>query len=171
MQVQRLANPLVNEAIIATARKDRWNAVEPEDEKQFLDFYLNPRLAFALQTVYGVPAATSGVRTCVISSSSTSRGTSACPSSFASISVSPPRRSQTRSALVRWRSAGPDAAAWPNGRRPGDDVLDVAVRVVGGPNYIAARAGDGINTGDTPLPGAFPFLGTPESGFDVGNHS
>ncbi len=66
---------------------------------------------------------------------------------------------------------GPDPAAWPNGRRPGDDVLDVAVRVVGGPNYIAARAGDGINTGDAPLPGAFPFLGTPESGFDVGNHS
>ena len=32
VQVQRLANPLVNEVVIGTVDKDRWNATEPEDE-------------------------------------------------------------------------------------------------------------------------------------------
>ena len=54
-----------------------------------------------------------------------------------------------------------DKAGWPNGRRPRDDVTDVAVRAVGGPNYIAARAGDGVNIDDAPLPSSFPFLADP----------
>ena len=37
-------------------------------------------------------------------------------------------------------------------------MTDIAIRVVGGPNYIAARAADGVNVDDTPLPAAFPFL-------------
>ena len=59
VQVQRLANPLVNEAIIGTADKDRWNRLDPSKESAFLDYYLNPRLALALELVYTVPAATS----------------------------------------------------------------------------------------------------------------
>ena len=38
-----------------------------------------------------------------------------------------------------------DKAGWPNGRRPNDDVTDIAVRVVGGASYVAARVGDGVN--------------------------
>jgi hypothetical protein len=45
VQVARMANPLVNELIIPTDRKDRWNATDPEDEAQFVNFYLNPSLA------------------------------------------------------------------------------------------------------------------------------
>ena len=55
-QVQRLANPLVNETIIGTVDKDRWNALEPRKEQRFEDYYLNPRLALALELVFGVPA-------------------------------------------------------------------------------------------------------------------
>ena len=33
--------------------------------------------------------------------------------------------------------AAGDQAGWPNGRRPKDDVTDIAIRVVGGANYIA----------------------------------
>src|SRR5574342_177005 len=51
VQIQRLANPLVNEAIIGTQYKDRWNRLDPRKEDQFLDFYLNPRLALALELV------------------------------------------------------------------------------------------------------------------------
>ena len=58
----------------------------------------------------------------------------------------------------------PDPAGWPNGRRPKDDVTDIAIRVVGGPNYIAARAADGVNTDDATLSGSFPFLATPFDG-------
>src|SRR5262245_10280333 len=51
VQVQRLANPLVNEVIIGTKDKDYWNSVPPWEEGKFLDYYLNPRLALALQLV------------------------------------------------------------------------------------------------------------------------
>ena len=45
-----MANPLVNESIIGTAAKDRWNATDLVDEAEFLDFYLNPRLVAAIKT-------------------------------------------------------------------------------------------------------------------------
>jgi Domain of unknown function (DUF4331) len=57
-----------------------------------------------------------------------------------------------------------DPAGWPNGRRPKDDVTDIAVRVVGGMTYIAARAADGINTNDMALPNQFPFIASPHDG-------
>ena len=73
-----------------------------------------------------------------------------------------------KSVSARWLTmhpvSTPDAAAWPNGRRPMDDVTDVAVRVVGGSNYIAGMAGDGINTDDATLSATFPFLATPFDG-------
>ena len=57
-----------------------------------------------------------------------------------------------------------DNAGWPNGRRPNDDVTDVAVQVVGGPNYIAAGAGDSVNSNDKALPSSFPFIASPWDG-------
>ena len=78
---------------------------------------------------------------------------------------------------------GGDPAGFPNGRRPNDDVTDIAIRVVGGADYIAVKAGDGVNfldgapgaglpTGPGNLVGtnargiasAFPFLPTPYPG-------
>ncbi|HZY41877.1 MAG TPA: DUF4331 family protein, partial [Anaerolineae bacterium] len=51
---------------------------------------------------------------------------------------------------------------WPNGRRPIDDVTDIAVKVVGGPNY--ATASDSVDANDKPLPDTFPFLASPWDG-------
>ncbi len=48
VQVARMGNPLVNELIINTPKKDKWNATEPEDEAQFEGFYKNPVIATAL---------------------------------------------------------------------------------------------------------------------------
>ena len=50
-----MANPLVNELIIGTGYKDRWNATDPATESQFLDFYQNPRLAAVLNLAFGIP--------------------------------------------------------------------------------------------------------------------
>ena len=55
-----MANPLVNELIIGTAAKDRWNATDPADEAQFLDFYLNPRLVVVINALFGTTFPTSG---------------------------------------------------------------------------------------------------------------
>jgi hypothetical protein len=55
VQVSRMANPLVNELIINTPYKDRWNGAEPKDEANFQAFYKNPVIATALNLVYHVP--------------------------------------------------------------------------------------------------------------------
>jgi hypothetical protein len=187
VQVQRLANPLVNELVIGTVDKDKWNFTEPEDESQFLGYYLKPRAAAAFQLVFGVPTGC------------TPFGTSACqPNPPANtdltlgnfnrddlvsvllkyaptdtrlsellrldVSVTPtPLGDQKRLTILAHDAAGnptPDGAGWPNGRRPIDDVTDIAIRVVGGPNYIAALAGDGVNVNDASLFDSFPFLAT-----------
>jgi hypothetical protein len=57
VQVSRMANPLVNELIITTPFKDRWNASEPEDEANFQAFYKKPVVATELNLVFGVPIA------------------------------------------------------------------------------------------------------------------
>jgi len=165
VQVQRLANPLVNEAIIGTIDKDEWNATEPEDEERFLDYYLNPRLALALELIVGVPAATSGRQDLVDLLLKYAPGDRQL-SELLRFDVSVPP-----TPLGAQRRMGPlatpaDPAAWPNGRRPKDDVTDIAVRVVGGPNYIAARAGDGVNVDDAGLTTTFPFLAVPSDGRD-----
>lgn len=171
VQIQRLANPLVNEAIIGTKDKDRWNRLNPSMESLFEDYYLNPRLALALELVYGVPAAQTG-RTDLVDLllKYTPSDTTLSDLLRLNVSVAPtPFGSQMRLGPLAHDASGtstPDPAAWPNGRRPIDDVTDVAVRVIGGPNYIGALAGDGINTDDALLTDAFPFLATPFDGFN-----
>jgi hypothetical protein len=163
VQVQRLANPLINEAIIGTKDKDRWNATDPNQEEQFLDYYRNPRLALALQLVFGVPADTAGREDLVdllLRYGPGDRGLSELLR--LDLSVPPtPLAAQRRMTVL---AAPPDPAGWPNGRRPKDDVTDIAVRVVGGANFIAARAGDGVNRNFSLLPDRFPFLATPQDG-------
>ena len=162
-QVQRLANPLVNEAIIGTVDKDRWNSLEPDQESRFEDYYLNPRLALALELVFGVPAAKTNrtdLRDLLLKYQPSDRRLSELLR--LNLLVPPtPFANQKRMTVL---ADTPDPAGWPNGRRPKDDVTDIAIRVVGGPNYIAARAADGVNTDDAALSGSFPFLATPFDG-------
>jgi len=170
-QVERLANPLVNEVIIGTPSKDQWNTVDqnrPNSESGFLDYYLNPRLALALQLVYGVPAATTN-RTDLRDLLLTYGGQGGYSDLLRLDLRTPPTplASQKRLGPLAHDANGnatPDAAAWPNGRRPIDDVTDIATRVVGGANYINAHAADGINVNDKPLPAAFPFEAAPWDG-------
>jgi hypothetical protein len=174
-QVQRLANPLVNEVVIGTKDKDAWNATDPSNEGAFLDYYLKPRLATALELLYGAG-----------STGCTPFGTAAC---------SPTNRDDLVNILLKYDPTDPhlsellrlnlgvaptplasqrrlsflagDNAGWPNGRRPKDDVTDIAVRAVGGPFYITNRAGDGVNVDDAALMNAFPYLALPADGRDL----
>ncbi len=45
VQVSRLGMPLVNEAIIPVAMKDKWNAANPAQDVQFAQYFSNPELA------------------------------------------------------------------------------------------------------------------------------
>jgi hypothetical protein len=65
-----------------------------------------------------------------------------------------------------------DPAGFPNGRRPIDDVVDIALRVMAGatpltPNFntgINAQLGDGVFSNDKPLPNKFPYIASPHAG-------
>jgi Domain of unknown function (DUF4331) len=158
VQIQRLANPLVNEAIIGTADKDRWNALNPSKEAQFLDYYTNPRLATALEVVFGADASPLLDLRDVLLTYTPGNYERLSELLRLNISVTPvPLASQNPLTVL-----GGDGAGWPNGRRPIDDVTDVAVRVIGGTNYLSAS--DSVQANDIPLPDTFPFLATPWDG-------
>src|SRR5213083_570945 len=52
MQVSRLGNPLINEVIIPIGKKDRWNAVKPRNDGDFLTYYQDPELQRLLPVLY-----------------------------------------------------------------------------------------------------------------------
>ena len=60
-----------------------------------------------------------------------------------------------------------DLQGWPNGRRLGDDVIDIAERAVGG--ALMGRPlplGDGVDANDVQFMSTFPYAADPSSGFD-----
>ena len=63
---------------------------------------------------------------------------------------------------------GGDTQGWPNGRRLGDDVIDIAEQAVGGflkgTKLPLGRRSQRATT--SKLLDAFPYVGRPESGFD-----
>jgi len=151
MQVSRMANPLVNELIINTSSKDLWNAKEPEDEAQFQEFYKTPSFALALNLIFGfdVPATP---RTDLISVflkypgqalNGVNCGNPCSELLRLNVRVQPTQPEQQK--RLGGLAAVPDRAGFPNGRRPNDDVTDIAIRVVGGPIFASAMAGDGVN--------------------------
>jgi Domain of unknown function (DUF4331) len=144
VQVQRLANPLVNELIIGTKDKDRWNSLRPSQESRFLDYYENPRLALALSLVFGVPVP----------------ATPRNDLENALLKYGPDDKGFSE--LLRLNVSSAPGASWPNGRKPTDDVTDTAIQVVGGPAF--AGAGDGVSANDKVLPNVFPFLASPWDG-------
>jgi hypothetical protein len=149
VQVSRLANPLVNELIIDTSAKDFWNSQEPEVEAQFQEFYKNPSLALALELIFGVPV-TATPRTDLLSVFLKYPGQplngNNCDKPCAELLRLDLKAAPTAPEnQKRLGGLAADAAGFPNGRRPNDDVTDIALRVVGGANYIAGLAGDGVN--------------------------
>jgi hypothetical protein len=153
-------------------------------EAQFQAFYTNPVIATALNLVYGVPivpinGSPASTRTDLMSillkypgqALDGSNCGSPCSELLRLDLRVPPTAPENQSRLGAALSA--DLAGWPNGRRPNDDVTDIAIRVVGGTNYIANKAGDGVNflAGAPGVVGVditangiarnFPFLPTP----------
>ncbi|MBI1822112.1 MAG: DUF4331 domain-containing protein [Nitrospirae bacterium] len=195
VQVSRMGNPLVNELIIATKDKDNWNAVYAEDERQFLDYYCNSSLATALNLVFSTSFPTTHRNDLANTLLRyTPYGTNLCGTITTEdeepladllrldMGVAPvPAADQHRLGILAHDVSGvstPDYGAWPNGRRPNDDVTDIALRVVGGAltNPSTPGLGDGVNynSGANGVVGTdvtangislnFPFLSTPFSG-------
>jgi Domain of unknown function (DUF4331) len=175
-QVQRLANPLINELIIGTGYKDRWSMEEPRNDSMFAGFDLDPTLPRILNAAYGInvpPAPRTDLLPLVtyappIAAPGTPTGPIADLLRLNTGVPPTPYAHRSRLGLI----AG-DPAGFPNGRRLTDDVVDIAARVVGGgilnakfnvfPNNLI---GDGVAATDVPTSEAFPYVHFAYSGRD-----
>jgi len=173
-QVQRMGNPLINELIIGTGSKDKFSIDDPVNDSQFANFFLDPLLAqiFASLTIPVPPAPRLDLLPLVQYTGPI------CP--FCTDGDAGPiadlLRLNTGVAPTPFPMAkrlgllAGDGAGFPNGRRPVDDVVDIAARAVAGilKNGVTygTRIGDGVNTSSAPLPSTFPFVAPAYSGRD-----
>jgi hypothetical protein len=168
VQVSRLGNPLINEVVIPTKLKDRWNRLTPATDSRFSTYYENPILAAVINQLYNVGAPEHNrddlvqvLLTGVPGLNAT--GTTRADELRINLAIPPkPRGTENRLGVL-----GNDLAGFPNGRRLGDDVIDISERAVAGAlkgNNVPL--GDGVNADDKATLPVFPYEPDPESGAD-----
>ena len=181
VQVSRLGMPLVNEVVIGLKDKDKFNASKPENDAQFADYVTHPTFPALIEVlVPGAPAPTNFPRNDLVTAFLTgvpglNQPTHVTPSEMLRLNTAIAPTSQ--GAQNNLGVIGGDAAGFPNGRRPGDDVVDIALRVVMGKLCklnigcvpADAPAGDapltdGAFVNDAMFDNAFPYLKDPLPG-------
>lgn len=186
-QVSRLGMPLVNEVVIGLSDKDRFNASEPKDDlANFADYVTHPTLPAIIELLYGSAGAIAPTlfpRTDLVAAFVTgvtglnaNGGVGEMQRLNLDIAATP-RESQNNLGVIAGFSKGvldaskADLAGFPNGRRPGDDVVDIALRVVMGKLLTpdVAPAGDapftdGALVNASFFPAQFPYLNPPIKG-------
>ncbi len=188
VQVSRLGNPLFNEVIVPIEDKDRWNAVEPSADSQFLKYVKHPELARLLPVLYPgifpnlagytkpradlVAILLTGIPAGIVAGFQNFTGTT--PADLLRLNVAIP----PASAPSEFGILGGDLAGFPNGRRITDDVVAIELRAVAGatiplvdPSFTADGAAavltDGTSNDNQAFLDHFPYLGTPNSGSEV----
>ena len=166
-QVNREGNSLINELIIGTGSKDLFSVSDPKDDKQFANFFLDPLLAHLFSSILNIPvppAPRTDLLPLVVYTSPICPGCG--PKDTGPIAdllrlntgIPPtPVAGQKRLGFL----AG-DLAGFPNGRRPIDDVVDIAARAVVGvladPKKYGATIGDGVNINENGYGETFPYV-------------
>ncbi len=182
-QISRLGNPLVNELVIPLRLKDAFNSLSPKNDAIAAPFVLDPELARALRFVYGInipPAprndlvqifATGIPVNSVTGPNYTTFLSDGQPHEYLRLNVAIPITPIAN--INRLGLLGGDVAGFPNGRRPHDDVVDIALRAVaGGTPFTPATnvapnnaLGDGVSFNfEGPLLTRFPYLRPPNQG-------
>jgi hypothetical protein len=188
-QVSRLGNPLVNEVVIGIDDKDKFNSSKPKnDAANFADYVTNPTLPALIQTLFPAAVAPTnfprtdlltvflkGIRGLNQPTTVTAAEMMRLNTSIAPVGIG---------AQNPLGVAGGDNAGYPNGRRPGDDVVDLSLRVAMGALCVLTGPTDTLQVGckpsDAPAGGlaltdgvrktsvnygaAFPYLTTPLPG-------
>lgn len=200
VQVSRLGMPLVNELVIGIKDKDLFNAAEPKGDAALIDYVTNPTFPALLDALFRAPvrgviggsgsiAPTNFPRNDLVTTFLTgfpgvNQLKTVTPSEMLRLNtaIAPtPQASQSTFGVV-----GNDLAGYPNGRRPGDDTVDITLRVAMGrlcypipvagvatdlglckpadaPTGLAAFT-DGAPSSATNILNAFPYLNTPLRG-------
>jgi hypothetical protein len=165
VQISRLGQPLVNEAVIPYQVKDTFNAIPPTKDAAALPFVQKPELAALLKNVCGVNAPTDN-RDDLVQVFLTG-----VPGLNSPKGVTPSEQLRLNTNAIGGQSfnrlgvIGGDKNGFPNGRRLQDDVVDIALQVVAGelkgnPNDL----GDAVDKNDAAFGDHFPYLAMPLSG-------
>jgi len=172
VQVSRLGNPLVNEAVIDLARKDAFNGLEPTGDAVALDRVTDPEVPKLLSAIFGVqspPAPRHDLVAIFLTGiPGLNQPPNVRPAEMLRLNVAvPPSSNPDPMGVLRG-----DIAGFPNGRRVGDDVFDIVLQAAAGATPLTPafnrqpnnRLGDNINRNDVPYLTQFPYLGTPHAG-------
>jgi len=190
IQVARQGNPLFNEGLVALRDKDLYSRTRPAaDQAVFRKYALNPELAVLLNTVLGTNAITTD-RTDIagifipdlikvdLSTEPAQRAGNPDDPGFHRLSIfgGDVLKSTVQTGFF---GNGTVPGGWPNGRRFGDDVLDIAViallsdlrdplnPVLGaGPNADIDR----VTHNDIAYNRVFPYAPTPLNGRNHTHH-
>ena len=171
VQVSRLGNPLVNEVVIPLGKKDQFNRTTPDrDAELYGKYVVKPELAAILNALFSIGAPEND-RTDIVQAQLQGipdlnqhkgiEGPPAVDTIKLNLGV-PPVDMEDRFGVI-----GGDVAGFPNGRRLGDDVVDIELQVVAG--FLKGNKvplGDGVDRNDVPFLSAFPYLAPPHDGFD-----
>ncbi|HSU02465.1 MAG TPA: DUF4331 domain-containing protein [Nocardioides sp.] len=172
VQVSRLGAPLVNEVVIPLKLKDGFNASKPTDDVGALKYVTNPELPKLIEAVYGIDAPATPRDDLVSVFLTGVKGLNMpqgkiTPSEQLRLNMSTPVTAQPN----RLGVIGGDTQGFPNGRRLGDDVIDIALQVVEGELVGSANdLGDGVDVNDAAFGNTFPYLALPASGSDADPH-
>lgn len=168
IQVNRLGNPLFNEVLVALAGKDHYNRTSPtSDLANFATYAQNPEVAVLINAVFGTNFATTGradlqaVYIPDVIRVNTSTGATRTPGEAGFN-----RLSFIGNDFIMNGSGQNIPAGWPNGRRFGDDVVDIALTAVAsGPSFTTITiVGDNAAANDQMYNRTFPYAATPHSG-------
>ena len=207
VQVSRLGNPLVNEAVVPAQLKDYFNRSTPDNDGQFLGKVQDPEIPQLVEGIYkianpnkidgfadrpdlvatfltgfskknadgsqsGTGALTKGSVAADLNALSLNEvSPNPAPAEYLRLNVNVPPTPTSDKAYSRLGVVGGDLAGFPNGRRLGDDVIDVALQVlegklIPGHNPGIDGLGDGVDANDMAMDAAFPYIPAPHTGSD-----
>ena len=165
-QVSRIGNPLVNEVVVPTPFKDAWNRSAPVNDKQYAGPVVKPVLAKLMNDLYKLNAPEDNRDDLVAVFGTGVKGLNFTGDTVAdmlrlnySIPVTPAGK------VNRMGVIGGDNGGFPNGRRLGDDVIDIAEQVMAG--FLKGNKvplGDGVDGPDVPAMSFFPYETDPAGG-------
>ena len=184
VQISRLGNPLVNEVVIPLALKDAFNSLSPQFDAVAAPAVLDPEFARLLKATFGIniPPPPRNDLVAIFATGIPPNTVPGAPNytTFLSdgqpheylrlnVAIPPtPTAMQNRLGLL-----GGDIAGFPNGRRPVDDTVDIALRAVAGGTPFTPETnvppnnmlGDGVSFNfEGPLLTRFPYLLPPNAG-------
>jgi hypothetical protein len=189
VQVARQGNPLFNEALVAIVDKDLYSRTSPtQDAQLFKKYELTPELAHLLNAIVfgGHGPAPENNRTDIAGiyipdlikvDLSTAKARLAGDGATHPTNPDDPGFSRLGifggdtlvSRVQTGFGGGVVPGGWPNGRRFGDDVVDIAVTALisdlrVSPPIINGPAGDNVDHNDMAYNKVFPYESTPQNG-------